>query len=178
MWLGPALVDRGEHFSVEVCRCGIRPELLARAAFAILPVLADMELVIVVRGDRLFRRAFWLRRLLGQESLEAVFAECVSGRVCIVAGECTAFPFLVLREGDSRIPDAAGMDCGQLSIICRPLDLWPGAAVSGQAQVKLILAVFGIAVLLVIVWECCGLRRREVTAAVQIDSCEFCKIDA
>ena len=54
--------------------------------------------------------------------------------------------------GNAGIQVSAGMDVGKSAATSVPLDVCARVAVSGQAIVKLILAVFGIAVLLIVVW--------------------------
>ena len=60
--------------------------------------------------------------------------------------------FSTLRAGNTRIEVSAGMDVGESAASAFSLDVRARAAVSGQAVMKLILAVFGIAALFIIIW--------------------------
>jgi hypothetical protein len=51
-----------------------------------------------------------------------------------------------------RIPVAAGMDFRISADVAFALDVRAGVAVSGQAVMRLILAVFGIALALLLLW--------------------------
>ena len=59
MWLGPALFIVVSVFLWKYIGAVFVPELLARAVFAILPVLADMELVIVVNAAIVYFGAYF-----------------------------------------------------------------------------------------------------------------------
>ena len=59
MWLGPALFIVVSIFLWRYVGAVFVPELLARAVFAILPVLADMELVIVVNAAIVYFGAYF-----------------------------------------------------------------------------------------------------------------------
>ena len=56
------------------------------------------------------------------------------------------------RERDFGLPAAAGMDLRLITPLAVTLDVCARSPVSGQAFVKLILAVFGIAGILIVVW--------------------------
>jgi hypothetical protein len=59
MWMGPALFIAVNVFLWKYIGAVFVPELLARAVFAILPVLADMELVIVVNAAIVYFGAYF-----------------------------------------------------------------------------------------------------------------------
>jgi hypothetical protein len=59
MWLGPALFIVVSIFLWRYVGAVFVPELLARAVFAILPVLTDMELVIVVNAAIVYFGAYF-----------------------------------------------------------------------------------------------------------------------
>ncbi len=60
MWLGPALFIAVSVFLWKYVGAVFVPELLARSLFAILPVLDDIELVIIINAAILYFGAYFL----------------------------------------------------------------------------------------------------------------------
>ena len=60
--------------------------------------------------------------------------------------------FSTRGAGNARIQISAGLDVGELTALALALDVCARVAVSGQAKMKIIVAVFGVAIILIIVW--------------------------
>ena len=100
-------------------------------------------------GDLIFRGVLCVSDVLAEA--EAVFRQSVFCGDRALAGE---YPYFIsnIGAGSARLPVSAGLDSGEFSAALTSLDVCAGAAVPGAALVKLILAVFGIAAVLIVVW--------------------------
>ena len=106
-----------------------------------------------IRVDQCRGPIFWHLRhrwdLL--ETSQRVFEEPVLCGTGSVVGE-PFDPIAAARPGNHRVPDAAGMDVRFITALVIALDVRARSAVSGPAFMRLILAVFGIAAILIVVW--------------------------
>ncbi len=147
---GAVAVCGGEHLSLEICRGGIRAGVAG--AIGVSNVAAARKHRPVrdhQRGAPLFR---WLLRDCDfLETGEGLPAQSVHRGAGIVAGEC-ADRFSDAWPRDARISIAAGLDRGEFADAGLALDVRARAAVPGEALMKLIVGVFGIAIVLIVIW--------------------------
>ena len=147
---GAGAVCGSEHLSLEICGGGIRAGVAGAigvshvaAAGEHRPVRDDQ------RGASLFR---WLLRDCDfLEADEVVSSQSIHCGVRVVAGEC-ADCFSPARSRHVGISIASRMDCRESSDAGIALAVCARIAIPGPAFMRLIVGVFGIAIILIVIW--------------------------
>ena len=85
------------------------------------------------------------------EAPEIVSEESVLRGSGSLAGE-SPHHIAAARPRDARLPSPARMDIRRIASLVVALDVRARSAVSGQKAMRLILAVFGIAAILIVIW--------------------------
>jgi hypothetical protein len=148
--VGAGTVHRRQCIFVEVSRSGIRTRV---AGSRNLLHLAGARRHSVGHSDQrshsLLRSVLHICDFLVQAA--AVFSQSVSGRIRSLAYECRHC-FSDIRKGRAGVSHASRVACSQLPTLRGALDVCARTAIPRQAFMKLILLVFGIAIVLLLVW--------------------------
>ena len=147
---GAVALHRCEHFSLEVCWCSV----CARVDGA-LGVCTDAGTLGFGIGGPHQCKSHLLRGLLRVcdvlAAVETAFPKSVCGRPGVMAGECIGAVSPPWKRS-AGVSIAARMDFRKFSATSLALDVCQRAAIPTKAIVRIILAVFGIAIALVLLW--------------------------
>src|SRR5216117_3043550 len=149
MWLGPLLFVAVSIFLWKYVGAVFMPELLARSVFQVVPGLASVELYVTINAALLYFGGYFVVDILALT--ETPPSQPVHRRLGIVARQCVDHP-ADSGTRDLGLSVATRLDCRLVPTVGFPLGFCSRSTVPGQAFMRLILAVFGIAVVLILAW--------------------------
>jgi hypothetical protein len=94
MWLGPVLFIAVNVFLWKYIGAVFVPEIMARALFRVLPVLADMETVIVVNAAIIYFGAYFLFAVFWRRFKPYLRNPFLAGFALWAVNVCLLFPLL------------------------------------------------------------------------------------
>ncbi len=146
MWLGPLLFVAVSIFLWKYVGAVFMPELLARSIFQFAPGLASVELYITINAALFYFGGYFAVAIFWR-SLKPHFRNpFTAGLVLWLVNGLVILPILGRGILGYRLPQ------GWIAVSFPMLVFCPRSTVPGQAFMRLILAVFGIAVVLILAW--------------------------